>query len=105
MQQAEALARISNKLESLDTDLRDTQQLLGALHGKMTSNLLQFAWQNNPRIGMTNGGMAYTQVQQQSSCSWSCRRCNCPKRPRHWRRVLQRQSKKTGKQAWGSQDR
>ncbi len=34
VQQAEALVRISNKLETLDTDLKDTQQLIGALHGE-----------------------------------------------------------------------
>jgi hypothetical protein len=35
IQQAEALVRISNKLEGLDTDLKDTQQLIGALHGEI----------------------------------------------------------------------
>jgi hypothetical protein len=33
MQQAEALVRISKKLETLDTDIQDTQQLISALHG------------------------------------------------------------------------
>lgn len=40
MQQAEALVRIATKLESLDTDLRDTQQLIGALHGGTPSRHL-----------------------------------------------------------------
>ena len=40
MQQAEALFRVTNKLESLDTDLRDTQQLIGALHGKLIGSQL-----------------------------------------------------------------
>ncbi|CAL8470728.1 g10270 [Coccomyxa elongata] len=44
LQQAEALVRITNKLESLDTDLRDTQQLLGALHGA-TAKQLQLVMQ------------------------------------------------------------
>ncbi|EIE22733.1 hypothetical protein COCSUDRAFT_66368, partial [Coccomyxa subellipsoidea C-169] len=39
VQQAEALVRISNKLETLDTDLKDTQQLIGALHGATAKQL------------------------------------------------------------------
>ncbi|KAK9904066.1 hypothetical protein WJX75_003641 [Coccomyxa subellipsoidea] len=39
IQQAEALVRISNKLEGLDTDLKDTQQLIGALHGATAKQL------------------------------------------------------------------
>lgn len=33
VQQAEALVRVANKLEQMEGDLRDTQGLLGALHG------------------------------------------------------------------------
>ena len=33
VQQAEALVRMSDKLERLEGDVRDTQGLLGALHG------------------------------------------------------------------------
>ena len=33
VQQAEALVRVANKLERVEGDLRDTQGLLGALHG------------------------------------------------------------------------
>ena len=33
VQQAEALVRVSDKLERLEGDVRDTQGLLGALHG------------------------------------------------------------------------
>lgn len=35
VQQAEALVRLSNRLEQLDGDMRDTQGLLGALHGAL----------------------------------------------------------------------
>lgn len=51
MQQAEALVRITNKLESLETDLRDTQELIGALHGKMMSRLQKIARQKEYRTG------------------------------------------------------
>ena len=33
VQQAEALVRVADKMERLEGDLRDTQGLLGALHG------------------------------------------------------------------------